>query len=298
MTWDGAACQLLDLGSTNGTRVNGEAVQEAILRIGDEIAAGDTVFRIEAAVAAAPSRSTPVDGPEPPSAQTGDTAEPETSGQPREADQTSLIPLPIFADVEPSLKGTRAEELREDSLLAKLVKWARSESREQRHLFAVIDGAQSIDLVYFARMLGHPVFTLFEGEMAGQVAHAGPCLVELGAEGHTAFLAKWVEAIGKNAGILLTTPAPLDELFHHLREIFVVTDEEGQEYFFRYYDPRVLRSFLPTCTGSELREFFGIVSEWVVEADDAKRYEAWATGKNGLISREVAAPVSEKPSVV
>jgi hypothetical protein len=79
----------------------------------------------------------------------------------------------------------------------------------------------------------------------------------------------------------------LDELFHHLREIFVVTDEEGQEYFFRYYDPRVVRSFLPTCTESELRELFGIVVVWIAEAEDGTQYETWSLGPDGLAYREL-----------
>lgn len=293
IAWDGAVCHLSDLGSTNGTRVNGEPVQGAILRIGDEIAAGDTVFLIEATAAAASSASTPAEGSTPPAAKGGGIGEGRSLGEPRMADGSPRhLPLPMFADVEPSLKGTKAEEPREGSLLGELVKWARSESSERRRLFAVIDGAQAIELAYYARMLGHRVFTLFEGEMAEHVAHAGPCLVELGEEDCTAFLQRWVEQIGRNAGILVSSPATLDDLFRHLRDIFVVTDEEHQEYFFRYYDPRVLRSFLPTCSESELREFFGVVSLWVMETDGAPTYEYWSLGSNGQPYREVVAPVA------
>lgn len=40
------ACRLLDLGSTNGTKVNGRQVQSTDLQHGDLIAAGDTVLRV------------------------------------------------------------------------------------------------------------------------------------------------------------------------------------------------------------------------------------------------------------
>ena len=45
----------------------------------------------------------------------------------------------------------------------------------------------------------------------------------------------------------------------------MVQDEGGQEYFFRYYDPRVLRKYLPTCTPEEVRSFFGPVRSFIAE---------------------------------
>lgn len=44
-----------DLGSRNGVRVNGQVVEEAVLRDGDEIAIGPLIFRLENP-AAAPNR--------------------------------------------------------------------------------------------------------------------------------------------------------------------------------------------------------------------------------------------------
>ena len=40
-------CHLVDLGSTNGTKVNGLRVGRAVLRDGDEIAAGDSTFVLQ-----------------------------------------------------------------------------------------------------------------------------------------------------------------------------------------------------------------------------------------------------------
>jgi hypothetical protein len=37
--------------------------------------------------------------------------------------------------------------------------------------------------------------------------------------------------------------------------------------YFRFYDPRVLRSFLPTCTEPECAEFFGPIGRFVMEAE-------------------------------
>ena len=44
----GGGYVIVDLGSTNGTRVNGVAVREQLLRNGDEVSVGSSRFRYEA----------------------------------------------------------------------------------------------------------------------------------------------------------------------------------------------------------------------------------------------------------
>lgn len=46
LSFDGTVCELLDLGSANGTFLNGKTVKEAIIRRRAEISAGDTTFRV------------------------------------------------------------------------------------------------------------------------------------------------------------------------------------------------------------------------------------------------------------
>jgi hypothetical protein len=36
---------------------------------------------------------------------------------------------------------------------------------------------------------------------------------------------------------------------------------------FRYYDPRVLRRFLPTCNGGQLKALFGKIDSFFVESE-------------------------------
>ena len=42
-------------------------------------------------------------------------------------------------------------------------------------------------------------------------------------------------------------------------------DETGCPLCFRYYDPRVLATYLPTCNAEELATVFGLVSSYLVE---------------------------------
>ncbi|KIH82848.1 hypothetical protein UCMB321_3303 [Pseudomonas batumici] len=41
---------------------------------------------------------------------------------------------------------------------------------------------------------------------------------------------------------------------------------------FRYYDPRVLSVFLPTCTDEEFTKFLGPLNRLLVELDEGERW--------------------------
>lgn len=59
-------------------------------------------------------------------------------------------------------------------------------------------------------------------------------------------------------------------LRRHFRRFLRVTDEQGQPLMFRYYDPRVLRVYLPTCTAEELALVFGPVSAYLIEDGEVR----------------------------
>ena len=44
---------------------------------------------------------------------------------------------------------------------------------------------------------------------------------------------------------------------------------------FRFYDPRVLRKFLPTCNADELQTFFGKVETFFAEDEKEKPFSAF-----------------------
>jgi hypothetical protein len=58
-------------------------------------------------------------------------------------------------------------------------------------------------------------------------------------------------------GIFLAGTADLATLYRHLRKFLVIKDPEDEVVYFRYYDPRVLPTFLSACNDEELDEFFG-----------------------------------------
>jgi len=107
--------------------------------------------------------------------------------------------------------------------------------------------------------------TLFKGELAPVTMHVAPLLIQIPEE--TDFYEHWSGRMGNSSGILLLSPDPQEKLLKHLQEIFRVTDENGEKYLFRYYDPRVIRPFMKTFDPQQLEAFFGNIS-WIFVEDE------------------------------
>ena len=75
---------------------------------------------------------------------------------------------------------------------------------------------------------------------------------------------------GDSWGVLVSTRVSFDEVYKHFRRFLMVKTEDGVELFFRFYDPRVLRIFLPTCDTNQLKEFFGPIQSFLLEVEDLR----------------------------
>jgi len=156
-------------------------------------------------------------------------------------------------------------------------------------LFGIVDGAQDLELANEAKSFyGQEITNLFAGDMAASVADVAPYLVPI--DPASGYLENWARRWGKNVGILLISAAEPAKLHAHLRDIFTVKDEQGQQYFFRYYDPRVLRSFFPACNGAELATFFGPVSACLAESEVPATLSIFRRRNSQLETETVAIP--------
>ena len=133
-------------------------------------------------------------------------------------------------------------------------------------IFAILDGASAPGLV--KKLYEHePEYCcLYRGELAPDLATVAPYLVRL--EPGTPF-AELVMAEGWGAhwGIFIVSSANLRTLRNHFRGFHTVQLPDRRTVLFRYYDPRVLRSFLPACNAAELGAFFGPVQSFCVEGE-------------------------------
>lgn len=135
-----------------------------------------------------------------------------------------------------------------------------------RRLFAVLDGARDARLRPEVARSGAPARCLFHG-VPPEVEAVSPWLVDV-TEHHE--LRSWLIelGLGRAWGVFALTTADLAALERHLRQFLRVRREDGTKLLFRYYDPRVLRVYLPTCTPEELAAFFGpIEALWLDDRD-------------------------------
>ncbi len=153
-------------------------------------------------------------------------------------------------------------------------------SRRTR-VYAVLDGASVPDLPMKFFELNPPRYCLLKGELETDMAEVAPYVVRLYPQ--TPFT-EWVltECWGKHWGIFAHSLQPLKEMRKHFRSMITVCNEKGDPMMFRFYDPRVLRRFLPTCKPAELKVFFGDVESFFAESDDSKLLSFSLAEENSL----------------
>ena len=138
-------------------------------------------------------------------------------------------------------------------------------SNQPRRLFALLDAAKDSQVLELLQPLDQADYqSLYEGKPAEQLAGFAPYLVSLSA--NPSLLKKLVETgWGESWGIYFTSEYPFARVRQHFRQFLLVTNQSGKQLYFRFYDPRVLRKFLPTCTPAQLTEFFGPIRRFFLE---------------------------------
>lgn len=127
----------------------------------------------------------------------------------------------------------------------------------QENLFAVLDAAQGSRILDLLQQSAEEYQSLYLGTQGHALADVAPYLVNL-PKGSPLLHALITEGWDKNWGIYLACEKPFLELRQHFRK-FLMVQAEGFEnrMYFRFYDPRVLETFLPTCTREQRQQFFG-----------------------------------------
>ncbi|WP_437625849.1 DUF4123 domain-containing protein [Sorangium sp. So ce1151] len=244
---------LRDLGSRNGTQVNRERAREVSLRDGDEIRAGATLFAVvrrEASGAnGANGRCAPT-RPAPPSRRSRRTA--------------------VVATGAPFTASARAR-LRQ----------------ERAPLFAVLDAARDPRIRLLLLEAGEQSASLYTGFQGEILADVGPTLVHL-PQGSSLLDALIDSGWGDSWGVFLTSNRPFGDVRKHLRRFLLVESGTGKQQYFRFYDPRVLRSFLPTCAPRKLEALFEEIKSFAMEAEDPGKLLRF-TAQGGKAIREESA---------
>lgn len=145
---------------------------------------------------------------------------------------------------------------------------------DQTRVYCVLDGVMVPELPDRLFKGQVPNYCLLTGELAPEMVHAAPYLAFLSPDSK---FADWIltESIGKHWGIFLQTRRSMIEMRRHLQALLQAYDERGNPIKFRFYDPRVLAKFLPTCNGGELKTLYGDIDVLFSEtegSDSLTRY--------------------------
>lgn len=223
---DSGRCLLRDSNSSNGTYVNEQRVNEAELKDGDRIMAGQTRFLVYMESASAPLR-----------------------------------PKATLLMARPDLAAARPESPQLTETQQALVRHLNRTSAAP--LYALVDVAADAALHLLVTRSGEHHQVLANGQEAASHA-AAPCLVSLPAD--TALLPDLArQAWGQGRVVFFTCNHPFDAIRKHLRTLFLARTEDGRPIRLRLQDPRLLQTFLSGCSNDEIMCVFGPIQSFLAE---------------------------------
>lgn len=239
---DGIECRIRDLGSSNGTFLNGNRVTETVAAEGDSVVAGGSTFSIhmEAREAEAPAAAAAPAGGQP-------TAN--YPGTKMQMEGTFTLPTAAFPVEWPSF--TRPQS----TLLSALY-------HPGENVYAVVDASRDSRIPAFLDASGEPHAAL------DPFAQVPAYVVSLSRQSRLLdVLVK--DGWGRGWGFYCTTPVSMEEVCAHWRHYAFLRTEDGRKLTFRFWDARVLRALVPLMPASEAAEFFGPLSRLIVEGEKA-----------------------------
>jgi hypothetical protein len=134
-------------------------------------------------------------------------------------------------------------------------------------VFALLDAARDTGVPKLLETGDCPYACLYTRQAAATYRAYAPYLVQLSRGTrvlHTLLTLAWGHGIGYFVG----THSNGEALATHLRKfLFVDLPHTGRKAYFRFYDPRVMRSFLPTCTGEQLDDLLRDQVAWLLMED-------------------------------
>jgi hypothetical protein len=143
------------------------------------------------------------------------------------------------------------------------------ESMRPVNMWAVLDGAKDEKIYNLVSRCYLDKCCLFAGELSPELERAAPHLVQISPRDSVSdslLTLGW----GRAWGIFIQSDDSIRALRRHLRTLLRVKDEAGRYLLFRYYDPRVLRVYLPTCLDPEVKSMFGSsITRFSMESKDS-----------------------------
>ena len=154
--------------------------------------------------------------------------------------------------------------------------WMIVDSAKDRRIFGLL-----LDCFYSS------LSSLFAMPLAPKLESVAPYLVPLDYDDNKTrkFLSS---AWGNNWGVFIRCDTSQDRLRRHLRSFVSVRDPRGRRLLFRYYDPRILRTYLPACTSEELKYVFGPIECFMSESELVESMIEYRFERGELLHRTIS----------
>jgi len=160
-------------------------------------------------------------------------------------------------------------------------------------LYAVVDLARAPELNdHVQRLMPNQAQCLYQGRLDPQVARHCPHLVELAPRDPLTVL--WSrQGWGDAWGLWLESAAGFRSVWRRLRHFTqaVLPDGSGPV-LFRFWDPRVMRVYMPLVEADQLPEWFKDIDAYMVETEDGQGTLRWNL-EGGALKTETRAPPSK-----
>jgi len=164
-------------------------------------------------------------------------------------------------------------------------------------LYAVVDAARHADIVPMLANSGEMCQSLFEGPKGAELTEVAPYLVQL-TETNPLLQSLVYSGWGQSWAIYLRSAKPFADIRNQLRRSLMVKAEGAppdQRLYFRFYDPRVLRVWLPECTPDQLKEFLGPIDTIAMEDDSAEKVLRFSMIREKFQSVPIATDPATRP---
>ncbi|AGP42300.1 hypothetical protein SCE1572_52060 [Sorangium cellulosum So0157-2] len=241
LAWDGGRATLRDLGSREGTLLDGERITSGEVEHASWIRAGETDFSVYI--------EDKVRAPE--------------DEDPEEDER--------LGDDEQALKAEgRAEEARRRDAARAALRRLRDEA-EREPLFAILDAARSDRILELLRQSIEPYQSLYEGIQGEPLATVAPTMTGPFRSDSVLLERLLMEGWGRRWGIFMTSREPFREVRRHFRRFLMVeTEETGEPLYFRFYDPWVLTTFWSVSTPRQASHILAPLGALLAEGEGGR----------------------------
>lgn len=139
-------------------------------------------------------------------------------------------------------------------------------------LVAVLDAAHGPEVMELLKQQAWPNLCLYAEPAATTMAAYAPYLIPLDAPRLSTLLQR---VAGRPWASFFAFGSAPDQAVRQLKRFLWLRGPDGKRRYFRFYDPRVLRLYLQTCTREQLQAFFGrhLQAAYVQAADAGSMLE-------------------------